>query len=110
MNWVDSPWASTALGRQKEAIKSSPAVQLSEKGEKRPLAAIEWKGGTRKRTSDAALLGTLVVETTDLLSGPQEFPTRSQTPNPILLPSNPTMSHWHQQTNKPQLVSTKPEG
>ena len=40
-----------------------------------PLAAVRWKRGAQRRVQDAALLGTSVLETTDLLPEPQEFPT-----------------------------------
>lgn len=56
--------------------------------------------GAKRRAQDAALLGTSVLGTTDLFSEPQEFPTGSQTTNPILLPSKPATSHRHQKTNK----------
>ena len=46
------------------------------------------------------LLSTSVLETTDLLCEPQEFPTGSQKTNPILLPSKPAMSHWHQENKQ----------
>lgn len=64
---------------------------------------LNGKEDAKRRVCDAALLGTLILETTNLLSEPQEFPTASQTTIPILLPSMPTPSHWYQnkQTEKP---------
>lgn len=49
---------------------------------------------------DAALLWTLLLETTNPLSEPQEFPTASQTTIPILLPSKPATSHWYHKSKQ----------
>lgn len=53
-----------------------------------------------RRVWDAALLWTLLLETTNPLSEPQEFPTASQTTIPILLPSKPATSHWYQKSKQ----------
>lgn len=64
------------------------------------LLLLNGQEHAKGRVRDAALLGILFLETTNLLPKPQEFLTASQTIILVLLPSKPAMSHWFQKTSR----------
>lgn len=64
------------------------------------MVHLHGKERAKQRLWNAALLGALVLETSNLLSEPQEFPTASRATIPILLPSKPATSHWYQKNKQ----------